>query len=186
MTRAFLRYAPSDDRRPEPLNAPVVARAVQARIDEVRAWIKPRLPAVEDEEIVFALETAIKHGGADGFRAGLLLRDMFKWPVDMDLCLLLRDSCNALAFALRVETRAWVVRSGLRFPAACNDKIEWADDTGKAFAGAVISIDLSYAAAIVQPMDTSYRAGKPRRVFAEQVYANVTRGEYAAMSAGSA
>jgi hypothetical protein len=186
MAQAYLRYAPEDDARPEPLAQAVVDRASKARLDEIKVWLKPRMPALTDEEVLFAISAAIKHGGADGFRGSVILKDMFKWPVDMELCQFVRDSCSALAFALRVETRAWVVRVGIRFPGRDNEKIEWIEDSGKQRAGTIISIDPDYGAAIVQPFDGMIRAGPPKRVFAEQVCANTTKGEYAVASYGPA
>lgn len=185
MARAYLRYAPEDDTRPEPLDPKVIARAIQARFDEIKVWLAPRLPTISDEEVLFALATSVRLGAADGFRVGVFLRDMFKWPVDMDLCCYLRDTCNALAFALKVETREWVVRTGLRFPASGDDAIEWIDNlSDKKMTGKLVSLDPSFAAAIVQPADGLLRAGKPRRVFAEQVTANVTKGERAISKIG--
>lgn len=179
---AFLRYAPADDQRPEPLCPAVLARATTARLDEIRAWIKPRLPGSIDEQITFALSCAMKAGGADGFRAAMHLYIDFKWPVDMELCQFVRDTCNALAFALRAETRVWSVRVGLRFPGRSEHRIEWIDDTGNQIAGKVISVDDTFAAAIVQAYDGTIRMGPPRRVFAEHVIANTTLGLYAGVS----
>jgi hypothetical protein len=186
MAQAFLRYAPDDDQRPEPLAPGVVDRAARARLDEIILWLKPRMPTLTEEEVIFAIAAAIKHGGADGFRGSVILKDMFKWPVDMELCQFIRDSCSALAFALRIETRAWAVRTGLRFPGHDNHKIEWIEDSGKQRAGVIVSCDRDYAAAIVQPFDGMIRAGPPKRVFAEQVIANTTKGEYAVASFGPA
>jgi hypothetical protein len=50
----------------------------------------------------------------------------------------------------------------------------------------IVSCDRDYAAAIVQPFDGMIRAGPPKRVFAEQVIANTTKGEYAVASFGPA
>lgn len=180
---AFLRYAPEDDQRPDPLSDAVLDRACNARLDEIKAWLKPRMPALSDLEIIFALKAAIKAAGPDGFRATNTLFKIFNWPADMDLCCLVRDTCNALAFALRVETRVWAVRVGLRFPGRSEHKIEWMEETGVRLAGKVISVDDTFAAAICQPLlDGTVRAGPPRRVFAEYVVANTTLGEYAGMS----
>ena len=181
---AFLRSAPREDPRPDPLAAEVLLRATNARLDEIKAWLSPRLPALSEEEIKFALMTGMKRGGADGYRASRAIQDEFGWPVDIELCQFVRDTCNALAFALRTETRAWVVRVGLRFPGKDGDKIEWLDEGGKACAGQIIAVDRNLACAIVQPSDGLYKAGKPRRVHAEQVTANTTKGEYAVYSIG--
>ena len=186
MSRAYLRYAPVDDQRPDPLAPTVISRAAMARIDEIMEWLKPRIPTLTREEVLFALEACIRSGAADGFRAGVGLKENFGWPVNTDLVLLLRDCCDALAYALRVETRMWAVRAGVRFPASENERIEWSDERGKGIAGVVISVDPSYAAAIVQPMTNDTKAGQPRRVYAERVFANVTRGEYAFSASGKA
>jgi len=183
--QAYLRDVPEGDARPDPLSLAVVARATTARLDEIKAWLTPRLPTLDEDQIKFALATAIKAGGADGFRASVHLREQFKWPVDMDLCCYVRDTCNALAFALRVETRIWAVRAGLRFPAKSNDAIEWIEESGRRLAGKVVSVDDSYAAAIVQAADGLIKAGPPRRVFAESVVANTTTGDYAIYQIGA-
>lgn len=182
LAQAFLRYAPADDQRPDPLCDAVLDRATNARLDEIKAWLKPRFPALSDLEIKFALKAAIKAAGPDGFRATASLFHVFNWPADMELCQFVRDTCNALAFSLKVETRVWAVRVGLRFPGRSEHAIEWIDDSGKQSAGKVISVDDTFAAAIVQPMDGVIRAGPPRRVFAEHVIANTTLGEYAGFS----
>lgn len=179
MAHAFLRAAPAADPRPEPLAEAVLKRATNARLDEIRAWLKPRLPTLSDEEIGFALMAAMKLGGADGFRTSVKLHETFGWPVDMELCQFVRDTCNALAFALRVETRLWSVRVGLRFPARAEERIEWCDDQERGWAGKVISVDDGLALGIVQRFDGAIRMGAPVRVFAEAVTANLTKGEYA-------
>jgi hypothetical protein len=176
--QAFLCYAPSDDLRPDPFADRVLTRATQARLDEIKVWMKPRLPTISDEEVRFALAQALRAGGADGFRATCLLKELFLWPADMTLCGYVRDTCNALAFALRVETRIWSVRAGVRFPGKSEDRIEWMDDQGRTLAGKVISVDPGLAIGIVQAMDGVIRMGPPRRVFAETVTANITQARY--------
>lgn len=178
MARAYLRYAPEGDERPEPLSKPVVERAIEARLDEIKAWLKPRLPTLADADVRFALTSSLKGSGSDAFRAGVLLKEMFRWPVDFDLTLLLRDTIGALALALKVETRIWAVRTGLRFPGKDGDSVEWEDETGKPQHGAIVAVDRDYAAALVRPPDGLTRVHQPMRVFAEHVTANVTQGEY--------
>jgi hypothetical protein len=94
MAQAFLRYAPADDQRPDPFSDAVIRRASNARLDEIKLWAKPRLPAISEEEIRFALMQGMRAGGADGFRASVLLKELFFWPVDMELCQFVRDTCN--------------------------------------------------------------------------------------------
>lgn len=186
MARAFLRYPPEGDTRPDPLAAPVLERAAFAKFGAIKEWLQPRQPTLTDEDISSTLISAIRQGGADGFRASVHLKDNAGWPVDMDLCCLVRDSCNALALALKDETRAWVLRTGLRFPAKSEDTIEWESEFGKQFAGKVIAVDSGLACALVQPFDGLIRAGQPRRVHAESVVANTTTGEYAIPRIGPA
>lgn len=179
MSPAFLRPAPPTDARPEPLHPSVVQRASRAREDEIATWLKPRVPALTTEQISFALQAALIGGGADGFRCSTVLREKFGWPVDMELCGYVRDTCNALAFALRIETRVWVARTGVRFPGKSGDSIEWLDerDDGQR-QGQLIAVDRDYASAVVQPISSLIKAGPPRTVFAEHVLANITQALY--------
>jgi hypothetical protein len=179
MAHAFLRSAPADDKRPDPFCDAVLMRATLARLDEIRAWLKPRWPTeLSEAEVKFALMAAMKASGADGFRASVKLLEVFHWPVDMELCQYIRDTCNALAFALRVETRVWGVRVGIRFPAKSEDRIEWRDEQGRPMSGKVISTDASLGIAIVQRFDGTVRMGAPVRVLAETVVANLTQKLY--------
>lgn len=180
MVPTFLRPTPASDPRPDPFCDAVLTRAANARLDEIKAWMKPRLPALSDDEVRFALRAALHAGGADGFRASCTLKAVFDWPVDMELCGYLRDTCHAMAFALRVETREWSVRIGLRFPGKSEDRIEWLDDQDVAHVGKVISTDHGLALGIVQAYDGTIRAGAPRRVLAERVTANLTQALYGA------
>lgn len=186
MAHAFLRSAPADDKRPDPFCDAVLMRATLARLDEIRAWLKPRWALeLSEAEVKFALVAALKAAGADGFRVSVKLHEIFHWPVDMELCQFVRDTCHALAFALRVETRLWGVRTGLRFPGKSEDRIEWVDDQGRAQSGKVISTDPSLALAIVQRFDGVIRMGAPVRVLAETVIANATQGLYGPAPANS-
>jgi hypothetical protein len=177
MARAYLRQVHPGDARPEPLNEAVLARACTARMAEIKAWLSPRVLSITEDEIVFALTTAIGSAGADGFRAATVLKNEFLWPVDMELCLLVRDTVTAMAQALRAETRVWVLRTGMRFPAKSEDSIEFIDGVGKTRTGKVTGIDSALAAAFVQPFDGLIRAGGPTRVLAEQVMKNISTGE---------
>lgn len=179
MAQAYLRSAPEGDQRPDPLAEAVVARAATTRLDVVRSWLKPRIPSLTDEEIIFALSTAAKRGGADGFRMAVTLKNEFSWPADMDLTLACRDICESLAFCLKMETAAWALRTGLRFPAKSNHQIAWVDATNRKCMGTVVAIDPCYAAAVVQGFEGLVKAGQPRRVLAEQVVSNITTDEHA-------
>lgn len=178
MARAYLRNAPEGDQRPEPLSTPVVDRALESRLPDVKAWLKPRIPSLEDGDVKFALSSALKGSGADAFRAGVILKDMFSWPVDIDLIMILRDAIEGLAIALKIETGHWVLRTGLRFPGKDGDTIEWEDENGRARAGTIKTIDRTYAQALVQPPDGLTKVHKPVRVIAESVTANITQAEY--------
>lgn len=178
MARAYLRYAPEGDERPEPLSKPVVDRALESRLVDVKAWLKPRMPTLTDSDIMFAVASALKGSGADAFRAGVILKDMFSWPVDIDLIMVLRDAIQGLAIALKIETGLWVLRVGLRFPGKDGDTIEWEDEFGKARAGTIKTIDATYAQALVQPPDGLTKVHKPVRVCAETVTANITQADY--------
>jgi hypothetical protein len=173
-----LRQLPEGERRPEPLDPAVLNRAVNARHEEITKWLAPRVPTLTPEAVTFAVTAAIKRGGADGFRASMFLKTEFEWPVDMELCGWVRDCCNAMAFALRAVTREWVVRVGIRFPGKDGEKIEWVNEGSHEHAGVIISVDPSYAAAIVQRYISGSPMHQPVRVFAEDVYANINRGEY--------
>lgn len=182
MARAYLRYAPDDDQRPDPLAPSVLDRAAEAWLDETMLWLKTRIPGMAREQVKFALVAALRRGGSDGFRTATCLKGDFAWPVDMELCRLLADCCNAVPFSLRVVTREWAVRTGLRFPARPLDKIEWTHRGPKLAierSGEVVSVDHSYAAALVTPLQGLTKITPPVRVFAEDVYANVTQGHHA-------
>lgn len=178
MAQAYLRPAPEGDGRPDPLNENVVARAAATRLEVVRSWLTPRIPSLSDEEIAFALGMAVKRGGADGFRMAVALKNEFSWPADIELTLACRDICDALAFSLKLETGAWALRTGLRFPGKSNHQVVWVDATDRKQMGTVVAVDPCYAAAVVQPFEGLVKAGQPRRVLAEQVVANITTDEH--------
>lgn len=180
MAQAYLRPAPEHDARPDPLDDAVVARAAKTRLDEVRAWLKPRIPSLTDEEITEALSSSVKRGGADGFRMAVSLKNDFSWPADIELTLACRDICDALAFALKLETGVWALRTGMRFPGKSNDQVVWIDAAGRKMMGTVVAGDACYASGLVQPFEGLVKAGQPRRVLAEQVIANITTDEHAA------
>lgn len=186
MAQAYLRTPPSGDQRPEPLSDAVVRRAAQSRIADVMAWLKPRLPTLTEDEAVQVIAAGIKAGGSDGFRTGVAIKAEAGWPIDMDACLLLRDCCEYLAFALRVETRAWALRVGIRFPGADKQAIEWIEPSGRRRSGTIVACDHGTASAMVEPKSGLLEAGPPKRVYAESVIANVTTGEYAVYHIGKA
>lgn len=179
MAQAVLRPPPEGDARPDPLSETVLTRAIALKIDDAMSWLRPRIPTLTEEEATFAIAASLRRGGADAFRAGVSLKNEFSWPVDTAMVLVLRDMVEALAFALRLETVAWVLRTGVRFPAQDRQQIEWIDGSGKQRAGTVVAIDKTYAAGVVQPFEGLVKAGEPRRVLAEQVFANITTGERA-------
>jgi hypothetical protein len=179
MAQTVLRPAPEGDGRPDPLSETVLTRAVSLHVADAMAWLKPRVPTLSEEEATFALCASIRRGGADGFRAGVSLKNEFSWPIDIEMVLVLRNITEKLAFALRIETAEWVLRTGMRFPAKDNQQIEWIDGSGKHRAGTVIAVDRALCAAVVQPFEGLVKAGEPRRVLCEQVFHNITTGERA-------
>lgn len=180
MAHGYLRTPPATDGRPDPLADSVIRRAVAGRMDEIKAWLKPRfVDQAQDDAILEAITVALRAGGADGFRMSVILKNDFSWPADMGLALLMRDVTDSLALALRIETSEWAMRTGLRFPAKSNDQIVWADHTDKLRGGTVIAVDNGYASALVQPFEGLVKAGEPRRVLAERVVSNITTDEHA-------
>lgn len=178
MAPGFLRSPPEGDGRPDPLADSVIARAVDRHIDQIKDWLKPRIPSLDDAEIVAAVTTALRTAGADGFRMSVVLKNECSWPADMDLALVMHSVTNALAFALRVETGEWALRTGYRFPAKSNHQIVWLDHNGKTRAGTVVAVDNCYASALVQGFEGLVKAGDPRRVLAERVVSNLTTNEH--------
>ena len=178
MPHGFLRTPPANDGRPDPLADVVIARAVSSRLDEIKAWLKPRFLQTEDADILAAITVALRAGGADGFRMSLILKNDFSWPADMGLALLMRDVTDSLAFALRIETAQWAMRTGFRFPAKSNDQIVWLDHFDKLRAGTVVAVDNGYASGLVQGFEGLVKAGEPRRVLAERVVSNITTDQH--------
>lgn len=178
MAHGFLRTPPEDDGRPDPLADSVIARAVHSRIDEIKSWLKPRIPSLSDADICAAITTALRAAGADGFRMSVVLKNEFSWPADMDLALLMRSVTEGLAFHLRIETAEWAMRTGFRFPAKSSHQIVWLDHNDKTRAGTVVAVDNCYASALVQGFEGLVKAGDPRRVLAERVISNITTDEH--------
>lgn len=180
MARAFLRYAPADDQRPQPLSPAVLRRAAATRLDATLSWLKTRIPGLDEEQIIFALATSMERGGFDGFRTATKLKENFSFPVDWEMAKIAAEVCASAEFSLKIETGEWALRTGLRFPAKCGERIEFMH-RDRERAGKVLSVDYTYAAAIVEPFygASSATMDTPLRVFAEDVYANTTRGEYA-------
>jgi hypothetical protein len=187
MARAYLRYAPADDQRPKPLSPEVLRRAAATRVAETMSWLKSRIPGLDEDQVIFALTTCMSQGGFDGFRTGVKLRENFSFPVDWEMAKIAHEACSAVEMSLKIETGAWALRTGIRFPAKCGDRIEFIH-RDRERAGQIISIDFTYAAAVVTPFygDSQASMDTPIRVFAEEVYANTTRGEYAYAQAGEA
>lgn len=178
MAHGFLRPLPEGDPRPDPLSDPVIARAIASRLDEIKSWLKPRIPSLDDGEIAGAVTTALRAAGADGFRMAVVLKNECSWPADMALALLMRDVTESLAFALRIETAEWAMRTGFRFPAKCNHHVSWLDHGDKVRMGTVVAVDTCYASALVQPFEGLVKAGDPRRVMAERVLSNLSTDEH--------
>jgi len=169
----FLRPAPTNAPRPTALHFDVVSRGVRGAIIPIAAWCAARIQ-VNEEAMVFAVATSIVRGGLDGFRSGCALREHFNWPVDYTLTRILHEITERLPSALKVETAEWVIRTGLRFPGAVGDKIEFIDESERRFAGEIMALEKSFAGAIVRLDKDDALA----RAFAEQVVANVTQGLY--------
>ncbi|USN13849.1 hypothetical protein PAPPERLAPAPP_01750 [Brevundimonas phage vB_BpoS-Papperlapapp] len=178
MAHGFLRTPPQGDGRPDPLSDRVIARAVDRHLDGFQAWLKPRIPALDDAEVAKAVTTALRAAGADGFRMAVVLKNEFSWPADMGLALLLRDVTESLAFSLRIETSEWAMRTGFRFPGKSNQQIVWADHNDKLRSGTIVAVDNCYASALVQGFEGLVKAGEPRRVLAERVVSNITTDEH--------
>lgn len=175
LARALTSVPPADP-RPLPLAPEVVGRAVTPFAPALVAWAeKARLPMIDEPRAVFALTTAICKAGVDAFRVGCVLRENFRWPVDIALVREIEEIASRLPAALRVVVAEWVARTGLRVPAKAGDLIEYADEHDCQMAGKVYAVhsSMGYCTVIRQ---TDERA---INVCAEQIVANVTTGLYA-------
>ncbi len=183
LARAFLCYAPSEDERPEPFADAVIAVAVNGARKEFNTWLSSVSHPLSELELNAAFAIAIRHAGDDGYRVSRVLHDTFRWKMDMEGVRIVARICEGLPFALRAATRQWAVRTGVRFPAKDKERIGF-EMGGEDREGVVISVDQSFAAAIVRPYIGLVPMDPPKRVFAEKVFANVTRGHQAVLSLG--
>jgi hypothetical protein len=200
--RASLCDLPLDDPRPAPWCDAVLESASAVAADKLLVWLQAQIKANRSartaagifgksagvlnhdaqtiETVRYAVKIALGQEQGDPWMTARQLEDTFSWPMNMEGARLIEQITANLHVAHRVVTGKWVLRTGLKFPGACNDQIEWSDETGTDRAGDVISLDRLDLAAIVRPKSTGYfGSATPLRVRAEQVYANVSQGLYA-------
>jgi hypothetical protein len=159
---------------------------VAGSVDVLTRWATSRAPGIGRPEVATFLLRAVRLGGADAFRATVILDRETAWDCDMEACRIVDDACRAIPGAWRQESREWVVRTRMRFPAREQDRIEWKDTDGRQRIGVVEVVDRTLASAWVKPFHGLMLERNPLRVFAEQVIGNVTKGEYAALQIGVA
>lgn len=174
---------PAGDQRPETTSPRAIARAVKGHIGSVMAWLKPTRPCESEADITAVLTSAVARGRLDGFRISKVLAGDFGWNVDMALCRIMADIAASIPLAVRLETHEWVARAAVRIPAAEGDKVEYRDE-GRPCSGVVVTRHPAQAYAIVRPMIGLQPGDDLKRVNAETIYANVTRGRYASRDAG--
>lgn len=170
MTSARLRPAPVEDPRPFIHDPDVIKRALSGVEPMIDKWCgnANTMPA-----IVRALPPAFEDGAGDPYRVARILHDAGIVTPDYKLVRIFAEITARLTWALRVETGAWAIRSGMRFPGYEDDLLEFCIPAISVIAtGKVVVIDKPMATARVQRPST----GDILLVTAEDVIANMTQG----------
>lgn len=178
MPRYVLRPVSAADPRPSILDAQVALIAIDTMVEDFEAWARGRVP-VDADMIRFAVASSLKRGGQDGFRTASVLRDEFMWPADDKLAGLCRTVGVKLHEAANIAVGRWVARTGIRFPGAQGDTIEFIDaKTSEPRVGVVLEMLKMRAAALVQTGVAGGAEVEQVLVNAEAVVGNVTQSRY--------
>lgn len=174
-----LRPTPVHAPRPQVLDITVIARSIDGRRTEFEGWLAAAGLHASPEMVDFAIDTALRAGRFEAYRAARKLEDNLGWPADAPLVRLLDQVLTQLPALHREVTREWVLEQGYRVPAAEGDAIEWLSPEGEPRSGRVAAVAKLQGMAYcvigdTDPADEQFHV----RVPGEAIYANITQARY--------
>ncbi|AXQ69521.1 hypothetical protein HOU02_gp204 [Caulobacter phage CcrBL9] len=173
-----IRAADPQDPRPQLTDDATLCASVATTLPLYAALAKKRGSDLTDDQIGFALEVALKKAryseGDWAWNAARLMEDAFGLPGDGKLLALVETTIARLKIEWESLTRAWVMRTGYRIPAALDEKVE-AVVNGAPTVGKIVGVSRALGVAY---MDNEAHT-ETYRIDGEDIIANYTQGRFA-------
>ncbi|AXQ70066.1 hypothetical protein HOU03_gp202 [Caulobacter phage CcrSC] len=172
-----IRAADPQDPRPQLTDEATLRAAIATTLPLYVALAKTRGADLVGDQISFALEVALKKARtSDGdwaWNAARLMEDAFGLPGDGKLLALVETTIARLKIEWESLTRAWVMRTGYRIPAALDEKVE-AVVNGVPVVGKIVGVSRALGVAY---MDNEAHT-ETYRIDGEDIIANYTQGRF--------